>query len=238
MAVQFNLLPDVKLEFNRAQHAKRAVYGLSTLAIGIVVAIFVISFFIVNVLQKTLIDKTNDDITTYSKKLKSIPDLEKVLTIQNQLKSIPTLHQQKHAISRLFTYLPELTPAKISIGELELDADAHSLSVTGTADSIASINTFVDTLKFTKVVIGADKSTQKAAFTNVVLSQVGRSDKKASYTIDASFDPALFDISKAAILSVPNEVTTRSVINTPDINNLLFNGDTGKENNQNQQGGQ
>ncbi len=236
MAVQFNLLPDVKLEFNRAQHAKRLVYGLSTLAVGVVVAIFVISFFIVNVLQKTLINKTNDDIKTYSQKLKSIPDLDKVLTIQNQLKSLPGLHQQRQVISRLFNYLPQLTPSKVNIGQLSLDADAHTVNITGTADTIALINTFIDTLKFTKVQVGADKSSQKPAFTNVVLSNVGRSDKKASYTIDASFDPILFDSSKIASLSVPNEVTTRSVINTPDINSLLFNGDTGKTNTQ--QGGQ
>jgi Tfp pilus assembly protein PilN len=237
MAVQFNLLPDVKLEFNRAQHAKKVVYGLSTLAIGIVVLVFVISFFIVNILQRALITKTNDDIQTYSQKLKAIPDLDKVLTIQNQLKSLPPLHQQMHVISRLFNYLPQLTPSKVNIGQMSIDADSHTINFTGTADSIASINTFIDTLKFTKVVIGTDKSNQKPAFTNVVLSNVGRSDKKASYTIDTSFDAALFDGSKIASLSVPNEVTTRSVINTPDINNLLFNGDTGKQDTQ-QQGGQ
>src|SRR6266576_1242806 len=94
--VQFNLLPDVKLEFNRSQHAKRVVYALSALATGIALIIFVLSFLSVDVLQKQLLSSANNDINNYSKKLKSIPNLDKILTIQNQLNSLPSLHQKKH----------------------------------------------------------------------------------------------------------------------------------------------
>jgi hypothetical protein len=52
MSVQFNLLPDIKLEFNRNQHIKRVVYGIATLATGIALVIFVFSFLTVDVLQK------------------------------------------------------------------------------------------------------------------------------------------------------------------------------------------
>jgi Tfp pilus assembly protein PilN len=235
MAVQFNLLPDVKLEFNRAQRAKRLVYGVSMLAAGTVLAIVVISFLIVNVLQRQLISSANNDIKTYSSKLKSIPDLEKVLTIQNQLKSLPSLHTGKHVTSRIYTFLPQVTPAKVFIGQVTLDADGGTMSINGTADSVASVNTFVDTLKFTNAVIGGDNNNKKPAFTNVVLSSIGRTEKNASYTIDTNFDSSLFDGSQNVTLDVPKEVTTRSVLNTPNIGTLLFNGDTGKNNNQ--QGG-
>jgi hypothetical protein len=104
VAVQFNLLPDVKLEFDRAQHVKRSVYLLSFIASAVAVGLFVISFLAVNVLQKQLLNKANDDITSYSNKLKAIPNLDNILTIQNQLNALPGLHQQKHYSSRLFTY--------------------------------------------------------------------------------------------------------------------------------------
>jgi Tfp pilus assembly protein PilN len=228
MALQFNLLPDVKLEFDRAQRTKKLVYALSGLATGITIALFVVSFLSVNVLQKKLLNDANGDITNYSQKLKSIPDLDKVLTIQNQLNSLPGLHQKKHITSRLFTYLPELTPTNINIGKLNLDTTANTISITGTADAVETINKFVDTLKFTTYTVGGDQTKQIKAFSNVILTKVDRNDKNASYTIDASFDPVLFDAASVVALVVPQEVTTRSILNTPSASNPLFNGQTGK----------
>jgi Tfp pilus assembly protein PilN len=236
MAVQFNLLPDIKLEFDRAQRTKRLVYTLSALATGTAIALFVVSFLSVNVLQKKLLNDANADIKNYSQKLKSIPDLEKVLTVQNQLNSLPGLHQKKHVTSRLFTYLPELTPTNINIGKLTLDTTANTISITGTADKVETINKFVDTLKFTAYTVGSDQSKSVKAFSNVILTKVDRNEKKASYTIDASFDPVLFDASSSVTLAVPHEITTRSVINTPSADNPLFNGQTGKP--ANETGGQ
>jgi hypothetical protein len=196
----------------------------------------VISFFIFNVLQKTLINNANNDIKSYSQKLKAIPNLEKVLTIQNQLKTLPQLHQNKHIVSRLFNDMLQVTPSRTFIGQVSLDTNANTIMISGTADTIATVNTFVDTLKFTKVTTNNDSSSSKLAFSDVVLTSIGRSDKTTSYTISSNFDPSLFDGSQSVKLVVPSEVTTRSVLNAPDINNLLFNGDTGKTNNQ--QGGQ
>lgn len=235
MVVQFNLLPDVKLEFNKSQHVKKVVYSLSTLVIVVVLSILILSFFVVNVLQKKLIDNANNDIKTYSQKLNAIPDIAKVLTIQNQLKSLPALHQKTHEVSRLFTYLPQVTPTNTFMGALNLDTASNNIKITGTADTVATVNTFVDTLKFTNFTTNGDSSKAKPAFSQVLLSQVGRSSKGATYTIVTKYDPVLFDNSQNVTLVVPNQITSRSVINAPDINSLLFNGETG---NKTDQGGQ
>jgi Tfp pilus assembly protein PilN len=224
MAVQFNLLPDVKLEYDRQQRTKRLVVAVSSLTVATVVALFVISFVVVDVLQKKLLTDASNDITKYSNNIKKI---EKSLTIQNQLNSLPGLHQKKHMTSLLFDYLPEVTPTKVNIGKLDLDTGASTLTISGTADSVESINKFVDTLKFTDFTTAAD-STKKPAFTNVILSKVDRNDKDASYTIDTGFDTALFDAAQKVTLVVPQETTTRSVINTPGSTDNLFNGQTGK----------
>ena len=223
MAVQFNLLPDVKLEFQQQQHAKKVVYGLSTLAVAVCVGIFVLSFLVVNVLQAKLLSDANSNINKYTKQLQAIPNLDKVLTIQNQLNSLPRLHQQKHVTSRLFDYLPQITPTKVNIGKISFDTTASTLELDGTADTVESVNKFVDTLKFTTYSTQG-KNTKKNAFNKVVLTKVDRDDKGASYTINTSFDPALFDASQNVTLVVPSETTTRSVLNTPDT--TLFNGQT------------
>jgi Tfp pilus assembly protein PilN len=233
MAVQFNLLPDVKLEFNRQQKAKHFVYTVSFLASAIVLAIFVISFLSVNVLQKKLLSDAQDDITTNTQKLKNIPDLEKVLTIQNQLNTLPKLHQTKHISSRFFSYLPQITPSKVFVGQISLDLAANAIIISGTSDKLATINTLIDTLKFTTIKIGdQEQQTPQPAFTNVVLTSSSRSDKSSSYSINANFDPILFDGTQTVSLIVPKEITTRSVREAPDINNLLFNGETGTPKNQ------
>jgi Tfp pilus assembly protein PilN len=183
--VQFNLLPDVKLEFNRAQHAKRVVYGLSALVVTVALAIFIISLLSVDVLQKKLLSDANKDITRYSNQLKSIPNLDKILTVQNQLNSLPSLHQKKHYVSRLFADLPQLIPVNTHVGKLNLDTSLNTIEITGTADTVESVNKFVDTLKFTNYTMGTDQSTKKAAFSNVILTKVDRNDQETSYTIDA-----------------------------------------------------
>ena len=201
------------------------VYAVSMLAVAFALALFILSFFIVNVLQKELINSANNDIKTYSNKLKAIPNLDKVLTIQNQLNALPSLHQQKHISSRLLTYLPQITPVKVNIGKLSLDNSANTMDIQGTADTIQSVNKFVDTLKFTYYTVNNDSTTKKQAFSNVVLTQVDRDDKQATYTIDLSFDPALFGASQAVQLVVPQETTTRSVQDSPNPSSL-FNGQT------------
>ena len=233
MAVQFNLLPDVKLEYDRSQHAKKVVYTLSFIACAVAVSLFVVSFLAVHVLQKKLLDNANSDISNYSQKLKAIPDLDKILTVQNQLNSLPSLHQQKHYSSRLFAYLPQITPTNVSIGKLDLDTTAGTIEITGTADTVESVNKFVDTLKFTTYTSTDTQANQPAknAFSNVLLSKIDRDDKGASYTIDGSFDPALFIGSTSVKLVVPQETTTRSVINAPSTG-PLFNGQTGTKSSQ------
>jgi Tfp pilus assembly protein PilN len=243
MAVQFNLLPDVKLEFAKQQRAKRLVYSIAALASIIAISIATFAYISVGVLQKHLLDNAGKDIATYTQKLNSIQDLGKILTIQNQLNSLPGLHQQKHYVSRLFNYLPQVTPTTVSITKLDIDAAGSTIGLSGSADSIKTVNIYVDTLKFTSYVLAGvkdqgtcnddshkgkwDKAKSictKPAFSNVILTSVGRDEKGASYAIDTSFDPVLFTGTDNVLLNVPQETTTRSVLESPDLNNPLFNG--------------
>jgi Tfp pilus assembly protein PilN len=243
MAVQFNLLPDVKLEFAKQQRTKRLVYSVAALASIVAIIVASVAYISVGVFQKRLLDNAGKDIATYTQKLNSIQDLGKILTIQNQLNSLPGLHQQKHYVSRLFTYLPQVTPTTVSITKLDIDTAASTIVVSGSADTVKTVNIYVDTLKFTGYILDGvkDQTTcnnnehkgnwdktksicTKPAFSNVVLSMVGRDDKAASYTIDASFDSTLFTGTKNLSLNVPQETTTRSVLESPDLKNPLFNG--------------
>ncbi len=215
--IQLNLLPDVKLEYIKAQSHRRLVIGISVLA-SVVAAALLILLYSVNLLQKHHLSDLNRDIATESSQLRNKPDINKILTVQNQLKSLTALHSAKPAASRLFDDLNSVTPAQVSISSFEIDFTKQTVTLTGASDSLSSVNKYVDTLKFTTYTT-ADKTPAANAFKNVVLagfSLAGNSQDAAhaaSYSITLAYDPPIFDITKTVKLSVPNQVTTRSELN-------------------------
>jgi len=147
--------------------------------------------------------------------------------VQNQLQALTSLHDQKPAASRLFSYLRQLTPSDASIAQLSIafassatatsaggSAGApNSVSITGAAKSLDVVNAFTDTLKFTTYKQSSGASAN--AFSDVVLANFSRTDSGATYTITANFDPAIFDGTNNTSLTVPNIISTRSVIEQP-----------------------
>ncbi len=211
--IQFNLLPDVKLEYIRTKRTKRLVSLVAGGATVFSVGLMVLLFFAVNVLQKQHLNNLTRDIKADSQKLQDTPELNKILTVQNQLNSLPALHAQKPAATRLANYIKQTTPAQASIARLDVDFVAQTMVFTGSADSIATINKFVDTLKFTTYKEG---ETTAAAFSDVVLSSFTRQTSDAGYTINLKYNPTIFDASKEVQLIVPNIITTRSTTERPE----------------------
>ncbi len=178
-------------------------------------AVLIVLFVSVQILQKHYSKALSSDIKTQSAQLENTQDLNKILTIQNQLNSLPALHDQKPTATRLFGYLKQFTPAKASIASLDIDFEAQTISVTGSADAISTINTFVDTLKFTTYKTDDNKTGN--AFSNVVLTTFGRDDKGASYQLNLKYDPVIFASGGSPVLVVPpGKITTRSETEKPD----------------------
>ncbi len=212
--IQFNLLPDVKLEFIKAQRLKRSVILISTLVGGVSLVILVLLYLGVSVFQKNHLDDLSASIVSDSKQLRDITDLNKILTVQNQLGTLTDLHQQKHITSRLPGFLEKVTPANVTIDTLTVDFSTQAITITGAADKIETINKYADTLKFAQYSVGTD-TTKNSAFSAVVLSNFGRDDKGASYSITFKYNPDLFDGTKDIVLTVPDIITTRSETEKP-----------------------
>lgn len=212
--IQFNLLPDVKLEYMKAERTKRMVIAVSTVVTIVSVAILVILLLVVLVFQKKYMTDLTSDITSYSNDLKATPDLDKILTVQNQLNSLTGLHQDKPDTTRIFSYIEGVTPPEVGIANLTIDFDASTFVITGSASSLADVNRFIDTLKFTEF---NQDSTKQKAFKGVVLANFGRADKGASYTINLTFEPVIFDNTKEIALTVPDQITTRSETEKPSV---------------------
>jgi len=213
--VQFNLLPDVKLQYLKAERTRRIVISVSLVASLASLALLLLLFSVTQ-LQKKHLSDLSKDIKADSAKLESQPDISKILTVQNQLNSLTDLHNTKPAAARLFPYLAQLVPTQADISDLTMDMTQHTVTITGSADSLGTVNQFVDTLKFTQYSVQGDSSA-KSAFSSVVLSSFAITDsKKASYSITFTYDPTIFDITQSVSLKVPNQVTTRSEMDKPN----------------------
>jgi len=215
--IEFNLVPDVKIDYLKSENVKRRVFTISMIVGLISVAIIVVLFGALE-LQNHQISSNNKDIKKYSDQLTGTTDINKILTIQNQLKTVVSLNKQAPDVARIYTYLPQIVPANVTIGHMTLDFTANSLKITGGAPNLETINTFADTMKFANYT--TDQKTQATkAFTNVLLDSFGRDQSGATYDFSVTFDPILFDHTQKVQLSIPKDyISTRSFTGLPSDN--------------------
>ncbi|MGI9028066.1 MAG: hypothetical protein ACR2FM_04475 [Candidatus Saccharimonadales bacterium] len=230
--IQFNLLPDVKIEFLKARRRMRLVVTISIVSSAISILLFAALFSFVRIAQVNHSKAVSRDIIKGVEQLrKDAPELDKILTVQNQLKSLPELHDNKAISSRLFDYLFQLTPDQATISDVELDLEANTILVKGNSDSFGTVNKYADTLKLTDYMRSTADKPEGKAFSNVVLqkfsvieqrSGVAANAAKVEYEILASFDPIIFSNIKGApedkppiTLVIPNIISARSIAESP-----------------------
>lgn len=227
--IQFNLLPERQLQSAQRERRQRLTITLSVLISLISVGLFVLSFLTVNIVQTKQLKDTNNQIDDLKSQLNKVSNLNQVLTVQNQLQTLATIHQNKHISSRIFGYLPQVTPTNVNIGRLALDFTTNTMIIDGTADSQHTVNTFIDTLKFTTYSV-PNQNGSKNAFPSVIESSFSIGQGNVNYSLTIRFDPVLFSNSLTndqgqsvkPQLHVPTLTTTRSVVNDPS--NVIFNG--------------
>lgn len=232
--IQFNLLPDVKLEYIRTNRVKRLVITVALLVTGLALAVTGFLAFNVYGLQRGHIDNLTGDIQDSTESIKSIDQIDRMLTVQNQLNTITGLHDDKPVASRLFPFMSSITPTEVNISELEISFENETMIITGEADSLESVNVFVDTLKF--IVYsqtdpdsdddqdsGDIQEEQEAetedldrAFVGVELSDFDRTSEGASFIVTATYVPQIFSSEADVALIVRNTITTRSEQESPD----------------------
>lgn len=217
MAVQFNLLPEVKLAFIKAERQKRVVVTIATFATIISIVALVLFVLVIRVFQQNKMNDLGEKVQAVTNQIKNEKDINKILTVQNQVKALDELHAKKPVGTRLFGYLTQIIPNNASISSLKVDYSTNTLDITGSVADLATVQKFADALKLTTYTVAGDDTTNKekpAAFANVVLSTIGRDKEKATYSIKLSFDPVLFQQDKAVTLVVPSITNTTG----PDVN--------------------
>lgn len=223
--IKLNLLPDVKLEYLRTKRMQAQVISIASIvtlaAIGLVV-LLAVWVYGGQTLQK---NHYTGEIKKHSTELKNIKDIDKYLTIQNQLANITALHDGKNDFSRLLTYLPTLNPSapnNVTLTNVELITNelGNTLALQGEAKDYTALTTFRDTLLNAQLKYG-DSEEKLFESVNVAASSLEQSVKGPQivvFRIDTVYNPNAFLSSvKNPNVTVPVKTTTQSAQSSPDV---------------------
>ncbi|MDO4271579.1 MAG: hypothetical protein Q4C83_01175 [Candidatus Saccharibacteria bacterium] len=173
--ISLNLLPDVKKDLLRVRRERNLVISISMIAIiasGVILALMFAGLgaaSAITALNRSNIERDEKEIT----KAKNDDQLDKYLTIQNQLSQIDGLKSNQYIYSRLIGYLTQLNPASpnsVTISDLTVsssgsDSEEGSSGVTmtieGQTNNFAALDVYKNTLQTAKLVYEAESSDSK-----------------------------------------------------------------------------
>lgn len=153
--IEINLIPDVKREYLKTRSMRNFVISISVVVIiGVAVACVALGL----VLGGQLVAQSLQDgaIKEENKKLMEVADLNKTVTIQQQLNTIEEQHNAKHITSRLFDVMSVINPAApndVRISNLRLDPGEKTVTIEGSAQNgYIALEVFKKTITNTHVV--------------------------------------------------------------------------------------
>ena len=162
--IEINLLPNVKRELLKTRAMRNRVISISFLVGGasiaavVVLALILGSQIAAEAVQNGVIKDRND-------KLMAVEDLNKVVTIQNQLTKINEQHSRKKINSRIFdvvTAVNPVTPNNVSFSDIKVNPESKTITLEGSAvNGYSALETLKKTILNTKVqTTDGDKSSE------------------------------------------------------------------------------
>lgn len=162
--IEINLLPNVKRELLKTRVMRNRVISISFLVGGasiaavVVLALILGSQIAAEAVQNGVIKDRND-------KLMAVEDLNKVVTIQNQLTKINEQHSRKKINSRIFdvvTAVNPVVPNNVSFSDIKVNPESKTITLEGSAvNGYSALETLKKTILNTKVqTTDGDKSSE------------------------------------------------------------------------------
>ncbi|MEI7918542.1 MAG: hypothetical protein WCH58_04105 [Candidatus Saccharibacteria bacterium] len=169
MMIEINLVPDIKQELIKAQRIRAKVI-LGSILVGVVsistVVLLAVYIFGVQAISNT---QAGDAIREQNTKLKSVTDLSKTLTIQNQLALISQLNGNRHIDSRIFDLLIAVNPPApndVIVSSVTVDSSLKRIVIEGQAsNSYAAVEVYKKTIEGARLQFTPDGSTKQQTIT-------------------------------------------------------------------------
>ncbi len=228
--IEINLVPDIKQEFLRSQSLRAKVTSAAILvslaAGGLVVALVMVLG--VQAARDALAD--NDIKSKYQKLVDANPDLNDIVTIQQQLSELSSVNDSKQVSSRLFDVLVLINPKEpnnVQMTEVRYDPSASTIQISGTAGvgSFNAVDAFKKTILNTKITYTSGSSEKTAALASDVkvgktsLGENSLGERVVRFDISFKYPKDLFSnkVSNVRITTPEGEVdVTDSRLRVPD----------------------
>lgn len=173
--IQVNLIPDIKIQVikARASRTKAIVISIiiSLVFVGVTILLALYTFAVQTVVDSNL----NNQISSEVDKFNSVEDISKLLTIQNQLKTIPLTHSSKNLTSRSFSILSPVITASgglTNISNTNIDLDTNTMNITGSTPNYATFESFLKSLQSCYVQYTTEKNSTDLIKKGLVISFV------------------------------------------------------------------
>lgn len=222
--IQLNLLPDIKKDFLKAQRTRNTVISFSIL-VTIVAGGLMLLLISIILGQKVFISEfQTKDIKKSAQELRDIPEIDKYLTVQNQLNNIKLLHDDRAEYSRLFSFLQQLNPSapnNIALNTASIVRADSTIVLEGSARNFQGVNVFKNTLENAQLNYKQhNESLTAQLFSAVALEEASLSNVNGSllavFKIRLTYAEAAFAApTTEATISVPNLVTSDADRNAP-----------------------
>ena len=226
--IEINLVPDVKQELIRAQATRTLVISVAIVTGIVAVTVVIILAATVFGAQTLLMSQAQSAIETNYNKLKADhPDLDKVLTIQNQLNQLGALNENKLLTSRLFDVLVAISPAApnaVIYSDIGLDSEQSTITIQGqAANSYGALDVFKKTIARTNVTYGPQNDsttvplTTEVSVTDTSYGQDSTGARVLRFILSFSYPPELFSTQSTNLKIVQAEKgnVTDSYTNLP-----------------------
>lgn len=161
--IEINLIPDVKREYLKTKSLRNLVIttsvivGAGTIALAVALGIIFSGQLVLEMVR-------SNNIKSEGAKLVAIEDLNKTVTIQQQLSKIDSQQASKSMNSRLFDVMAAINPPApndIKISLLKMDPEAETVTIEGSAaNGYMALEVFKKTISNTKVQFTVDGVTE------------------------------------------------------------------------------
>ena len=135
--VEINLLPDVKFELVKTRIMRRRITVMAMIVLVVSLAVTTFLALIAFGAQGVLMSVNEGRIKEQFDKYKSYENVNQIITIQNQLSKIDTLHQAKPTSSRLFNMMVSIidgSGGSVKISRLQYDVSSGQVNLDGQAE--------------------------------------------------------------------------------------------------------
>ena len=206
--IEINLIPSVKRELLKTRAARNRVISLSFLigggAIAAVVALSII--FVGQIAAEAVQDGAIKD---KNDKLTSITDINKVVTIQNQLSKISDQHAAKKINSRVFDVVSAVNPPdpnNVQFSVIKIEPETKTIKLEGTASNgYEALETLKKTILNTKIKTSDSEETKEVSLTEAIVDgntsfgENAEGAKVLQFSFSFEYPDELFAVSRGTV---------------------------------------